>query len=33
MRPLQISFGCTVSDRTRPLLEGRVAIEGCELER
>lgn len=33
MRPLRISFGCTVSDRTRPLLEGRVAIEGCELER
>lgn len=33
MRPLRISFACTVSDRTRPLLEGRVAIEGCELER
>lgn len=33
MRPLRISFGCTVSDRTRPLLEGRVEIEGCELER
>lgn len=33
MRPLPISFACTVSDRTRPLLEGRVAIEGCELER
>jgi 4,5-dihydroxyphthalate decarboxylase len=32
MSPLRISFGCTVSDRTRPLLEGRVAIEGCELE-
>ena len=33
MRPLRISFACTVSDRTRPLLEGLVAIEGCELER
>lgn len=32
MRPLRISFGCTVSDRTRPFLEGRAAIEGCELE-
>lgn len=32
MRPLRISLGCTVSDRTRPFLEGRVAIEGCELE-
>jgi 4,5-dihydroxyphthalate decarboxylase len=32
MSSLRISFGCTVSDRTRPLLDGRVAIEGCELE-
>ena len=30
MRPLRISLACTVTDRTRPILEGRVAIEGCE---
>lgn len=32
MRPLRISFACTVTDRTRPILEGRVAIGGCTLE-
>lgn len=32
MTPLRISLGCTLSDRTRPLLEDRVAIEGCALE-
>jgi 4,5-dihydroxyphthalate decarboxylase len=30
MKPLRISFACTVTDRTRPILEGRVPIEGCE---
>lgn len=30
MKPLRISLACTVTDRTRPILEGRVAIEGCE---
>jgi 4,5-dihydroxyphthalate decarboxylase len=30
MTSLRISFACTVTDRTRPILEGRVAIEGCE---
>jgi 4,5-dihydroxyphthalate decarboxylase len=30
MTPLRISLACTVTDRTRPILEGRVAIEGCE---
>jgi 4,5-dihydroxyphthalate decarboxylase len=32
MNRLRISFACTVTDRTRPILDGRVAIEGCELE-
>jgi len=32
MSRLRISLACTVTDRTRPILEGRVAIEGCELE-
>jgi 4,5-dihydroxyphthalate decarboxylase len=32
MTPLRISLACTVSDRTRPILDGRVAIEGCELD-
>jgi 4,5-dihydroxyphthalate decarboxylase len=32
MRPLRISLACTVTDRTRPILEGRVAIEGCAVE-
>jgi 4,5-dihydroxyphthalate decarboxylase len=31
MTPLRISFACTVTDRTRPILDGTVAIEGCEL--
>jgi 4,5-dihydroxyphthalate decarboxylase len=30
MKPLRISLACTVTDRTRPILEGRVPIEGCE---
>jgi 4,5-dihydroxyphthalate decarboxylase len=29
---LRISLACTVTDRTRPILDGRVPIEGCELE-
>ena len=32
MRPLRASLACTVSDRTRPILDGRVPIEGCEIE-
>ena len=28
--PLRITFACTVSDRTRPILEGHVAVEGCD---
>ena len=31
MKPLRISVACTVTDRTCPILEGRVAIERCEL--
>src|SRR3954447_24538762 len=27
---LQISLGCGLYDRTRPLLDGRIAIEGCD---
>jgi len=30
-RPLRVSLACTVTDRTRPILEGRVPIEGCEV--
>lgn len=30
--PLRISLACTVTDRTRPLLDGTVSIEGCELD-
>src|SRR5918992_57580 len=29
---LPIALACTVTDRTRPILDGRVAIEGCEVE-
>lgn len=32
MSPLRVSLACTVTDRTRPLLDGRVRIEGCDLE-
>jgi 4,5-dihydroxyphthalate decarboxylase len=32
MSPLRISFACTVTDRTRPILDGTVAIEGCDPE-
>lgn len=32
MSRLRISLACTVADRTRPVLDGRVAIDGCELE-
>jgi 4,5-dihydroxyphthalate decarboxylase len=32
MRALHVSLACTVTDRTRPLLDGRVRIEGCEVE-
>jgi len=28
---LRISLGCGDYDRTRPILDGRIAIEGCEL--
>src|SRR5215211_6561306 len=31
MTALGVSLGCTVTDRTRPLLDGTVAIEGCEV--
>lgn len=31
MAPLRISFATTVTDRSRPILEGRVPIEGCEV--
>jgi len=30
MKPLRISLACTVTDRTRPILERRVLIEGCD---
>jgi 4,5-dihydroxyphthalate decarboxylase len=30
MTPLRISLACTVSDRTRPILDGTVPIEGCD---
>jgi 4,5-dihydroxyphthalate decarboxylase len=29
---VRISLACTVTDRTRPILDGRASIEGCELE-
>jgi 4,5-dihydroxyphthalate decarboxylase len=32
MTGLRISLACTVTDRTRPVLDGTVAIEGCEPE-
>jgi 4,5-dihydroxyphthalate decarboxylase len=32
MTPLRISFACTVTDRTRPILEGAVPIDGCAIE-
>ena len=32
MSRVRISLACTVTDRTRPILDGRVSIEGCELE-
>lgn len=32
MNPLRVSLACTVSDRTRPILDGRVPIEGCDVE-
>ncbi|HZD18310.1 MAG TPA: ABC transporter substrate-binding protein [Actinomycetota bacterium] len=32
MSRVRVSFACTVTDRTRPILEGRVPIEGCEIE-
>lgn len=32
MTPLRITLACTVTDRTRPILDGRVAIEGCEVD-
>lgn len=31
MTPLRLSLACTVTDRTRPILDGRVPIEGCEI--
>lgn len=31
MTPLGVSLACTVSDRTRPILDGRVRIEGCKV--
>ncbi len=31
MGRLSISLACTLSDRTLPLLDGRVAIEGCDI--
>ena len=30
MKPLRISLACTVTDRTRPILERRVLIKGCD---
>jgi 4,5-dihydroxyphthalate decarboxylase len=32
VRPVPISLACTISDRTRPILDGRVPIEGCEVK-
>lgn len=32
MSALRISLACTVTDRTRPILDGVVGIEGCEVE-
>lgn len=32
MTPLRLSLACTVSDRTRAILDGRVPIEGSEVE-
>ena len=31
MAPLTLSLACTVSDRTRPILDGRVPIPGCDM--
>ena len=31
MTPRPISLACTVTDRTRPILDGRVAIDGCDV--
>ena len=32
MPPLRISLACTVTDRTRPILDGTVPIDGCKLD-
>jgi 4,5-dihydroxyphthalate decarboxylase len=32
MTRLRLSLACTVTDRTRPILEGTVAIDGCGVE-
>ncbi len=32
MSRVRITLACTVTDRTRPILDGRVAIDGCDLE-
>lgn len=32
MSPLRVTLACTVTDRTRPILDGTVAIEDCDLE-
>jgi 4,5-dihydroxyphthalate decarboxylase len=31
MAPLVLSLACTVSDRTRPLMDGRVTVPGCAI--
>ena len=32
MTALRITLACTVTDRTRPIVDGTVGVEGCELE-
>lgn len=31
MTPLRISLACTITDRTRPILDGTVPIDGCSI--
>ena len=31
MKPVRVSLACTLTDRTRPMLDGRVRIEGCDV--
>lgn len=31
LSPVRITLACTVTDRTRPILDGRVRVEGCDV--